>query len=296
MTGDKSIVFKFADVEVREREFCLVKAGEVLPVEPKTFRVLLYLLRNPQKLIAKEELLNAVWGDAVVTDSSLTRTIAQLRRLLGDEIRNPRYIETVATVGYRFLYKVEISEDASGGPGTTDQANGLSEADIVETPAIGQIAKAAANPPAQIDTAVMDKGQNGKQTDRRRNRPWKWLLPGAALLAVGVAVAVWYLRRPLPPLQVTEYTRITHDGQREASGRNRRQQALFHSGFTARSSPLHRLQYPAERSCQFQSALQVFSLQDVSPDGSSLLVASFDGGHWELVERSDSGRLVSANC
>ena len=98
MTGNKSIVFKFADVEVREREFRLVKAGEVLPVEPKTFRVLLYLLRNPQKLIAKEELLNAVWGDAAVTDSSLTRTIAQLRRLLGDEIRNPRYIETVAKV------------------------------------------------------------------------------------------------------------------------------------------------------------------------------------------------------
>lgn len=59
---NKSIVFKFADVEVREREFCLVKAGEVLPVEPKTFRVLLFLLRNPQKLIAKEELLNAVWA------------------------------------------------------------------------------------------------------------------------------------------------------------------------------------------------------------------------------------------
>ena len=106
MTGDKSIVFKFADVEVREREFCLVKAGEVLPVEPKTSRVLLFLLRNPQKLIAKEELLNAVWGDAVVTESSLTRTIAQLRRLLGDEIRNPRYIETVATVGYRFYIRL----------------------------------------------------------------------------------------------------------------------------------------------------------------------------------------------
>src|SRR6266700_3096159 len=114
VTGNKSIVFKFADVEVREREFCLVKAGEVLPVEPKTFRVLLFLLRNPQKLISKEELLNAVWGDAAVTESSLTRTIAQLRRLLGDEIRNPRYIETVAKVGYRFLSKVEISEDASG--------------------------------------------------------------------------------------------------------------------------------------------------------------------------------------
>ena len=134
MTGNKSLVFKFADVEVREREFCLVKAGEVLPVEPKTFRVLLFLLRNPQKLIAKEELLNAVWGDAVVTEGSLTRTVVQLRRLLGDEIRNPRYIETVATVGYRFVCKVEVSETASGDMQATDKANGLSGGDFVETP------------------------------------------------------------------------------------------------------------------------------------------------------------------
>src|SRR5580658_8875907 len=111
--ASKSFVFRFGDIEVREREFSVVKAGEVLPVEPKAFRVLLILLRNPQKLISKEELLNAVWGDAAVTENSLTRSIALLRRLLGDETRSPRYIETVATVGYRFICKVEVAEDES---------------------------------------------------------------------------------------------------------------------------------------------------------------------------------------
>src|SRR3954447_479188 len=114
MMENKSFVFRFADIEVREREFSLIKAGEVLPVEPKAFRVLLILLRNPQKLITKEELLNAVWGDIAVADGSLTRSIFLLRRLLGDDTHNPRYIETVATVGYRFLYKVESSEDVLG--------------------------------------------------------------------------------------------------------------------------------------------------------------------------------------
>ena len=57
-------------MEVREREFWLTKAGESLPVEPKAFRVLLTLLRNPQKLITKEELLNAVWGDVAVGDNN----------------------------------------------------------------------------------------------------------------------------------------------------------------------------------------------------------------------------------
>jgi TolB-like protein/DNA-binding winged helix-turn-helix (wHTH) protein len=114
MMGNKSFVFRFADIEVHEREFSLIKGGEALPVEPKAFRVLLILLRNPQKLITKEELLNAVWGDVAVGDNSLARSIALIRRLLGDDTRNPRYIETVATVGYRFIQGVEVSADPVG--------------------------------------------------------------------------------------------------------------------------------------------------------------------------------------
>src|SRR5580704_3120455 len=113
MMAGKSFSFRFADVEVREREFSLIKAGEILPVEPKAFRVLLILLRNPQKLLPKDELLTAVWGDTAVSENSLARSIALLRRLLGDEARTPRFIETVATVGYRFVSKVEAQEDNS---------------------------------------------------------------------------------------------------------------------------------------------------------------------------------------
>jgi DNA-binding winged helix-turn-helix (wHTH) protein len=107
----KPFVFTFADVEVREREFCVVKSGEVLPVEPKAFRVLLLLVRNPHRLITKDELLDAVWNDCAVSENSLTRSIALLRRLLGDDTREPRYIATVPTVGYRFLRGVEVTED-----------------------------------------------------------------------------------------------------------------------------------------------------------------------------------------
>src|SRR6201997_3691946 len=113
MIGNKYNIFRFADIEVREREFSLLKAGKVLAVEPKAFRVLLLLLRNPQKLISREELLNSVWGDTAVTEGSLTRCIWLLRHLLGDDIHEPRFIETVATVGYRLVCKVEGSEIAS---------------------------------------------------------------------------------------------------------------------------------------------------------------------------------------
>lgn len=134
MMRNKSFVFRFSDVEVREREFSLLKAGKVLAVEPKAFRVLLLLLRNPQKVISKEELLNAVWGDTAVTEGSLTRCIWLLRRQLGDDVNEPRFIETVATVGYRFVCKVEVSEDGSGDLQATGEANRLNEGDFLATP------------------------------------------------------------------------------------------------------------------------------------------------------------------
>ncbi|MGA3224393.1 MAG: winged helix-turn-helix domain-containing protein [Acidobacteriaceae bacterium] len=110
----KSFVFRFADVTVREREFAIVSAGQVQQVEPKAFRVLLMLLRNPNNLITKEELLSGVWGDTAVTENSLARNIALLRRLLGDDPREPRFIETVSGIGYRFLCPVEVSEEPLG--------------------------------------------------------------------------------------------------------------------------------------------------------------------------------------
>ncbi len=118
----KCIIFKFADFEAHEREFSLVRAGETLAVEPKAFRVLLILLHNPRKLIPKEELLNAVWGDAAVTENSLTRAIALLRKLLGDDAREPKFIETVTTVGYRWLCAVEQMEDPAAVSTTAEAA------------------------------------------------------------------------------------------------------------------------------------------------------------------------------
>jgi DNA-binding winged helix-turn-helix (wHTH) protein/Tol biopolymer transport system component len=112
MMGNKPFVYRFGEFEVREHEFSLTKAGVALPVEPKAFRALLFLLRNPQKLIPKEQLVHAIWGETAVADGSLTRCIWLLRRLLSDDFNDPRYIATVATVGYRFICPVEVSEES----------------------------------------------------------------------------------------------------------------------------------------------------------------------------------------
>lgn len=111
MTDHRCSVFRFGDIEISEREFRLVKAGETRPVEPKAFRVLLFLLRNRGRLVTKDEIVDAVWNDCAVSDNSLARSIATLRRLLGDDSHVPRYIETVPTIGYRFLRPVQVIDD-----------------------------------------------------------------------------------------------------------------------------------------------------------------------------------------
>jgi eukaryotic-like serine/threonine-protein kinase len=111
----RGCIFRFADVEVDERNFSVTKAGEVLPVEPKVFKVLQFLLHHPDRVVRKDELLDAVWNDCSVSESSLTRSVATLRRLLGDDIHEPRYIATVPTVGYRFLCDVKVAEDGFAG-------------------------------------------------------------------------------------------------------------------------------------------------------------------------------------
>jgi len=273
MMENKSFVFRFVDVEVREREFSLIKAGTVLAVEPKAFRVLLLLLRNPQKLISKEELLKAVWGDTAVTEGSLTRCIWLLRRQLGDDINEPRFIETVATVGYRFVCKVEISEDGSGDLQATGEANRVNEGDFVETPANGQI---AANPLMQID----------KPADHReRSRFRSWLLAGAVILIVGLATAIWNLRRPLSAPRITDYAQITRDGQRKILGGTDGARLYFTHWNT---SSIGQVPIAGGQIAKIPVALQDPGLKDVSPDGSRLLIASPDGGLWSIGVLGDS--------
>jgi DNA-binding winged helix-turn-helix (wHTH) protein/WD40 repeat protein len=208
MMGNKSFVFRFDDVEVHEREFSLVKAGKALAVEPKAFRALLFLLHNPQRLISKEDLLNSVWGDAAVTEGSLTRCIWLLRRTLGDDTNQPRYIETVATVGYRFVCKVEVSED---GLGNVPWSGG-----VVEVNQNGGILRAVAEPETQVQRATHGETVLASEPGSRVRKSRRLLV--SAIAAMGLAGAVWYLQRPLPPPRVTGYNQITHDGRSKGVG------------------------------------------------------------------------------
>src|SRR5258708_1966567 len=83
-----------------------------LDLPPKAFGVLRYLAERPGQLVSKEELLQGVWPDVHVSSDVLKVTIAEIRRVLADPCKEPRFIETAHRRGYRFVARTEKSRPA----------------------------------------------------------------------------------------------------------------------------------------------------------------------------------------
>lgn len=215
MIEHKPFVFTFADVEVREREYCIVKAGEVLPVEPKAFRVLVFLLRSPHRLITKDELLDAVWNDCAVSENSLTRSIALLRRLLGDDTREARYIATVPTVGYRFLCDVKAVEDGFPGVSAADQHHPVNDNELESLDGTPSVQSNSQRPQGQ--TAVAEKVEVEQLSEEGRSRSGRLLVPRLVAASLVFLVIAFPLYRTLS----NRNARTGRQVQRAASSRMR---------------------------------------------------------------------------
>jgi len=114
MTTEASRVFFFDDVKIELRTGEVFKAGGLVPLEPKAFKLLVFLIENRDRLVEKEEILDVLWRDINVTENALASAIAKLRRTLGDDSRTAKYIQTVHTRGYRFVANVEVKNGSSG--------------------------------------------------------------------------------------------------------------------------------------------------------------------------------------
>jgi DNA-binding winged helix-turn-helix (wHTH) protein len=94
-----------------------LRAGDrTISLRPKTWAVLCYLAQRPGVLVTKDEILDAVWGEVSVTEATLTKSIAEIRDALRDEVRSPRFVETVHRRGFRFVSPVEAPTAVVVGP------------------------------------------------------------------------------------------------------------------------------------------------------------------------------------
>jgi DNA-binding winged helix-turn-helix (wHTH) protein/tetratricopeptide (TPR) repeat protein len=103
----------------------LLRAGErTVSLRPKTWAVLCYLAERPGVLVTKGELLDAIWGGIAVSEATLTKSIGEIRDALQDEVRQPRFVETVHRRGFRFVAPIgdvvapesTVASPAGGAP------------------------------------------------------------------------------------------------------------------------------------------------------------------------------------
>lgn len=99
----ETTTLEFGEFLLDQKEKTLLRNGERLPINPKTFQLLVTLLEERGHLIEKERLMKTLWPDSFVEDANLAFTVSLLRKTLGDDPQNPRFIETVPRRGYRFI-------------------------------------------------------------------------------------------------------------------------------------------------------------------------------------------------
>jgi transcriptional activator of cad operon len=97
--------------------------GETARVEVRVMRLLLCLADHAGELVSIDDLLNHVWPEVTVSSDSVYQAVASLRRLLGDDPKQPTYIETVPRLGYRLVAAVGPWEDQSVARGETSRAS-----------------------------------------------------------------------------------------------------------------------------------------------------------------------------
>src|SRR5215470_17520792 len=106
--------YRFGDFTLCPSRRALYRGSAELPLIPRYFDLLLLLVERRQEAVHRRTIFDTVWSDVIVSDSALTQAVRILRRTLGDDPREPRFIRTVSRHGYRFVHP-EVHEEADEG-------------------------------------------------------------------------------------------------------------------------------------------------------------------------------------
>jgi Tol biopolymer transport system component/DNA-binding winged helix-turn-helix (wHTH) protein len=283
-------VLRFNGIEVDPRSREVRRNGARFRLQDQPLAVLLLLVERQGEVVTREELKEKLWpaGTFVDADDGLNTAIRKLREVLHDSSERPRYVETIPRRGYRFIGKLEAEEPAISQlrveafevlmPRSEEGPAGVTESNSSALHNGGSVGTAA-DPQEPIKNVAADKTILAKMPGEIRTFRRRWLM-GAAILIIGLATAVWYLRLPPPPLRVTEYTRITHDGHQKDLVGTDGSRLYFDQQIDLQ--PIAQVAITGGEIAPISVPLPKPTIADVSPDGSSLIVSSFDGRRFSL--------------
>ena len=191
--------YRFGEFTLDTDQRILLGDGKPLALTPKVFDTLLVLVENNGRIVSKEELMTRLWPDSFVEETNLTFNIKQLRKTLGDDARNPSYVETVARRGYRFIANVEevLSERSP-----SSQSDERFETFDAQSPYVDSNTEVQRSGPAiqlaeEGRPAVAQRSpESVPATERVSTGVSKWFVALAAVLAIvlpGAALVLWSL-------------------------------------------------------------------------------------------------------
>jgi eukaryotic-like serine/threonine-protein kinase len=181
-------LYSFGPFVLDSRKRTLSRADSPVFLTPKAFDVLLFLVQNPNRLVTKEELLRAVWGDTFVEDGNLTQYISHLRKALGDNSEDTRLIVTIARKGYQFTPIVNLAK-AGDTPRQAPVQVPTTESFLADARPVHELPEKQVLPkapvPGRLNAIVSTDLEKGRA---QRN----WLAIVASLLILGTAGALFW--------------------------------------------------------------------------------------------------------
>ncbi|HXV60180.1 MAG TPA: transcriptional regulator [Vicinamibacteria bacterium] len=135
--------YRFSEFTLSPTRRLLLKGNDEIPLIPRYFDLLVLLIERRNEAVAKEEIFERVWSDVIVSDGALTQAVRILRRCLGDNARDPRFIRTVSRHGYRFVWEAVVEEPETGKPIPSKRVDAPPSRDRALEAALEELAKAA---------------------------------------------------------------------------------------------------------------------------------------------------------
>jgi len=188
--------YEFLEFRLDVQERLLLRNGVTVAITPKIFDMLLLFLEKRNRLLAKDEIMRTVWPDTHIDDATLTRTISELRKTLGQTAGEPNFVQTVPKRGYRFVAPVQMVFDP------------LQE----ETAAV------------ELVSQPSDRSAISAMAEPGRTKPWLNFSPGPILIIILLSLAgtlivlagVWvfgieFVRKP-PVIQSVAVLPLRHLG------------------------------------------------------------------------------------
>ena len=197
MSSQDNHLYEFGPYVIDARSRILLKDGATVRLTPKAFDTLFVLVQHASQVVEKEQLLKEVWPDIFVEEGSLSHNIHGLRKALGDDSAEPRYIETIPKRGYRFVAPVKISQ---ADPAQIGFSGLEGDAVVIEKHTYARVISDEfdeTDVPAEIhETKALTTGND----QHKKRTTWGAVAGGAFLAVSAIAASFVYMTRTSAPV------------------------------------------------------------------------------------------------